>query len=38
MDVVHNDGVDGFGLVSSDSDFTRLAPRSLGVRLTGVQV
>ncbi len=27
MDVLHNDTVDGFCLVSSDSDFTRLATR-----------
>jgi uncharacterized protein (TIGR00288 family) len=27
MDILHRDNVDGFGLISSDSDFTRLATR-----------
>jgi len=35
MDILHNQNVDGFCLVSSDSDFTRLATR---LRESGMQV
>ena len=32
MDILHKEGVDGFCIVSSDSDYTRLASRIRGVR------
>ena len=33
MDILYSERVDGFCLVSSDSDFTRLATRPRGVRI-----